>query len=173
MNYLKQKEGEQLCTFCGLCCEGYFHSKAYLYNQEDEKIAEKNEAHIFKDADDRLCFVLPCPVYNQLCTIFPKRPSVCIKHKCDLLKSVFDGTIPLQKALEISDQMKTTVQFLKTDLEKIIKKKKLQNISMLMRDFYEKYPDNRVPAEIKKKHALRLITYAKFQFLKKKYFYEE
>lgn len=172
MNYLKQNKGERLCTFCGLCCEGYFHCKAYIYNQEDEKIAEQNNAIIFKDADDRLCFVLPCPVYNQLCTVYPKRPLVCIKHKCDLLKGVLDGTIPIYKALEIADQMKDTVQFLKTDLEKIKKKKKLHNISILMRYFYEQYPDNRVPPEIKKKHALRLLTYAKFLFLEKKYFYK-
>jgi hypothetical protein len=97
---------------------------------------------------------------------------VCSTHKCKLLKNLLEGTITHHKAEEIVIRMKDTVHLLKRDLQEIIKKKKTHDLSLIMRDFYEQFPCNRLPIDIKKKYAVRLMTYAKFQFMKKKYFYE-
>ena len=73
----------ELCLACGICCQGYLHSKAALGDIERSRAVMLNMEISKKKG--RFFFALPCPHHNRnLCTIYEKRFNVCRRYKCAL-----------------------------------------------------------------------------------------
>lgn len=82
----EQSRGSDLCTQCGLCCTGALHNAAVLDGDEIERAKELGLP--VRDGA-KPGFALPCPrLSGTVCTIYPSRPRVCARYKCQLLLDV-------------------------------------------------------------------------------------
>ena len=91
-------DGVLLCTSCGLCCTGALHDTAAL-DEDEEQAALAAGLPVVRGAE-RLDFALPCPrLEGTRCGIYPDRPRVCARYKCNLLLEVESGALPLATAL--------------------------------------------------------------------------
>ena len=90
--------GSGLCTKCGLCCTGALHHYAVL---DADEIAPARGLGLALRTSGKPGFRLPCPkLQNSVCTIYPDRPRVCGRYKCQLLDDVEAGSTSLGIALE-------------------------------------------------------------------------
>ncbi len=88
--------GSQLCTQCGLCCNGVIHTTAKLDPDEVQSAAALG---LPVQPGEKPSFKLPCPhLENACCTIYGSRPRVCARYKCQLLQDLESGAVPLDEA---------------------------------------------------------------------------
>lgn len=166
-------DGELLCKECGLCCEGVFHSYAYSKCEEDEVIAAKAGIPIvMHQKENTKVFLLPCPVYNNICTIYPDRPSVCINHQCDLLKALLHGSIHHDKAKEIVIKMKKLLNGFLPELKKETNNASTNNPMELIRQMSEGLEDGEDCDHFKRKNKELYLKYGLFLKMRKQYFYK-
>lgn len=159
-------DGTKLCLECGLCCTGVFHDRALIYTEEDKACAKSfNATFVFRD--EKEWFRLPCPVYEEKCTIYPNNPSVCQKHECDLLKNINSGNIKLEKAMSVVQEMKKHIDKIKNNMKSTLLETDNREITFLITRFF-----TTVPQEERKKFSSLLTEYATFLHLKNKYFYK-
>ncbi len=174
MNQKNLLKGEELCKECGLCCRGIFHTYAYLYTDDDIRIAKKeNIPIIFNNEINHNAFTLPCPVFNGLCSIYSERPSVCGAHKCDLLESVLCDDITIEASLHVVKKMQDILNDILPELKDLTRNTASNNPVKLMNNAYDSLGDESSVNKFKKKHATLLIKYGVFNFLRHKYFYKK
>lgn len=162
--------GETLCKECGLCCEGVFHTYAHLHNKNDIFIAKKANIIIKHNEVANIDFFsLPCSGFNKICTIYPERPSVCGKHKCELLKNLIDKQCTLGDALNTVDKLKNILIPLLPTLQELAKNDQTNNPKALMESI-DPHINNK---EFKKSHTKLFIDFGIFCFLVEKYFYTD
>ena len=173
MNTNKLLDGESLCKECGLCCEGVFHTFAYLYNNDDISIAKKANIPIEFNTDaDSNVFTLSCPAFNGLCSIYPERPSVCSKYKCNLLKSVINHDIILEDALNKVSKIKNVLNDILPILKKYIGNHISNKPDYLLSKILDNLEDQSTRDNFKQENKILFIKYGIFYFLKNKYFYK-
>ena len=95
---------KELCGACGLCCNGAIFADVQLQVGD-------NTARLRSLGLEMKCsphgrgmpkFFQPCAAYDGCrCRIYSERPSYCREFECALLKNVFSGTVPKNKALQI------------------------------------------------------------------------
>ncbi len=158
--------GTKLCLECGLCCTGVFHSKAVIYSSEDRECAESFDANIFFQEEVEY-FTLPCPIYDGKCPIYPHNPSVCQSHRCDLLKSIDNNEIKLEKAITIVQKIKQTIYTIDHDIQFSLLETNSKDINFIFSQFFET-----TSKEERKSFVNLLKKYAAFSYLMKKYFYK-
>jgi len=159
-------DGTKLCLECGLCCTGVFHNRALIYTEKDKVCAKEfNADFIFQNEQE--WFKLPCPVYEEKCTIYPKNPSVCQKHECNLLKSINNNEIKLEKAITVVHEMKKIINNIEYDFKSFSFKTDEKEITFLFKQFFAS-----ISKEGRKDFGNLLKEYATFLHLKKKYFYD-
>lgn len=87
-----------LCTSCGLCCAGALHHAVLLVDGETDAARA-----LGLDVGDegRPVFALPCPrLEGTRCGVYDRRPSSCGYYRCQLLRDLDEGKLPLASALE-------------------------------------------------------------------------
>jgi uncharacterized protein len=95
----------EICTSCGMCCDGTLFNKALLKNQADEVLAKNMGMETFIEDQKKRYFKLPCHHFNGCCTVYDKdRPHVCGVYFCQPLKKVQKGTISIDAAKEKIEQ---------------------------------------------------------------------
>lgn len=82
-----------LCISCGLCCSGVIFSYLKVEPAERERPAVRR---LPLHDDGRLD--LPCPVFEQRCTIYDERPQICADYACDVLIALEAGTTTPEEA---------------------------------------------------------------------------
>ncbi|MEI6946671.1 YkgJ family cysteine cluster protein [Paraflavisolibacter sp. H34] len=102
MNSLDQN----LCTSCGMCCNGTLFSHAFLDMDKGEPDETGFQFRVFNLNDQQKAFRLPCCyLQDKTCTIYQDRPySVCAAFKCTLLRWVESDAISFEAALEITTE---------------------------------------------------------------------
>ncbi len=165
-------KSEELCKACGLCCEGIFHSHAYIYSEEDRQFAQEMQVEIFYDDDEKIdAFPLPCPAFDKICTVYPSRPSVCQAHKCNLLNNLNSQKITFDQAMGTVDKMKNILKSLLPELKQIADDSFSNNPIFLRRKIIESFPDKIMSDAFKNKHKKLLMNYSLFIFLRATRFY--
>jgi len=97
---------QQICVMCGSCCDGTLFWHATVQPGEKGNLPEKIEKNYRKDGKDE-SFTLPCPYFNEKCTIYDqKKAKVCSSYRCQLLKDFTDQKISFQDALEVIREAK-------------------------------------------------------------------
>src|SRR5690242_14190979 len=107
MNVSSPQEGHLsgLCTSCGLCCNGVLFDWVPIGDEEAEQVARLGLRLEKEDAETR--FSQPCPMFDGCrCTIYADRPARCRAYRCELLKKVEAGEIPLADALRLVAEAK-------------------------------------------------------------------
>lgn len=90
---------QNLCTECGLCCNGALFDFGPLARDE---VPEKRRAGLrVLEADQKFGFGLPCPqLEGAVCQVYAQRPNTCRAFRCEVLKSVESGDLPYELGLE-------------------------------------------------------------------------
>lgn len=98
-----------LCTQCGLCCQGVVHSHAALDTSELDLAQELSfRVDTFEDG---LGFHLPCPQYQgDRCTSYQHRPRSCVDYQCELLQRFLTGEVSLEESLSLIAQAKVMLE---------------------------------------------------------------
>jgi Fe-S-cluster containining protein len=91
---------EQLCSSCGLCCDGSLFTFVPVSPTEAGRLAGKLEFFTRKAGDQALR--QPCAALeNRCCQVYERRPLACRDFVCPLWKAVDEGDARLDEALAI------------------------------------------------------------------------
>lgn len=91
-------EAADLCTRCGLCCDGTVFENAKAYPEDLPGLARHGLA--LDTASERPAFVLPCAkLAEATCTIYAERFVTCRRFRCKLLQSVEAGETTVAEGL--------------------------------------------------------------------------
>lgn len=97
----------QLCTSCGLCCDGTIYDNLRL---EPGESAEFGTSDRVQESAEGEMLQLPCPLLSgTCCTIYASRPAICRKYRCAQLRAVEDGALPFDAALDNVARAKSLV----------------------------------------------------------------
>lgn len=173
MNLENVLNSEALCKECGLCCQDVFHTYVSLSNDE-VCIIEKTNINVQFNKEKKISFfTLPCPAFNGHCTIYQKRPSVCSKYQCDLLKSIIREEISLKDALKIVNKIKSHLGELLPELHAFSHKDKGNNPPHLMKMIFDNLEEDQTKEQFKKENKKLMMNFAIYNLLKDKYFYKK
>ena len=93
---------QDLCTSCGLCCDGTLFTSVALGPQEQrarDSLARFSAS--FTDRGESETFCQPCVALEiRKCRIYETRPEKCRSFRCDLLKDFQNGVVRLDDALD-------------------------------------------------------------------------
>lgn len=90
----------QLCTQCGLCCDGTLFEDVELDDEREFHLCE-NLGLSIDDSQDEFLLSQPCKALKESqCTVYLHRPQCCRTFYCHLFNQVQQSKITLQKALE-------------------------------------------------------------------------
>jgi hypothetical protein len=92
---------DQLCTRCGLCCDGTLFADVELRAGDDAKRLAKFGLTLHRKGKSKRAFAQPCACFDgTLCTIYEDRPKRCGWFECGLLKRVEAGEMKASIALK-------------------------------------------------------------------------
>lgn len=88
-----------LCTSCGLCCNGVLFDWVPVAEEEREHVVELGLD--VREEQGKLRFAQPCTMFDgRLCAVYAARPDKCRRFRCELLKKVDSNEVPLSEAFE-------------------------------------------------------------------------
>jgi len=89
-----------LCLACGFCCDGTLHTHTVLLAEE---VGAATDVGLLVDvAHNKPAFRQPCTMFRDgCCSIYERRPHVCRRYVCALLKRTMGGEITLEQALRV------------------------------------------------------------------------
>ena len=101
---------EQLCTNCGLCCNGVLFADVELRKGDDaQRLAELGLS--LEKKGRQQAFTQPCACFDgKLCRIYAGRPKLCRMFECGLLKRIQTGELDADPALKIIAHTKRQVK---------------------------------------------------------------
>jgi len=89
-----------LCLACGFCCDGTLHTHTILLGEEVR--AATDVGLVVDIMRDKPAFRQPCTMFRDgCCSIYERRPHVCRRYECALLKRHLGGEITLEQALRV------------------------------------------------------------------------
>jgi len=88
----------QLCTACGMCCDGTLFSFVALTGEEARPLRAAGVE--VREEAGRLKLPQRCGALDGLrCTVYAQRPFVCRRFDCLLARSLTEKELPLDEAL--------------------------------------------------------------------------
>lgn len=91
---------DQLCTQCGLCCDGTLLADVELASRREAASMEALGMAMDEDADGNV-MLLPCAgLKEKCCTVYRHRPKSCRAFECQLLQDAQAGSLTVGRALE-------------------------------------------------------------------------
>ena len=146
-----------------MCCRGIFHPRAVIYDELDLVAAKRIRAEIIHiPGEENPLFRLPCPAFNDVCTVYPDRPSVCRKHQCQVLADTLDESISFEQASQRVKHTKTLLDKLLPTLQQLAQDTSSQRPEELMGKILSRLPAEKDRSEFKKNNSQLLIEYGVF-----------
>ena len=94
------EQASTLCTSCGMCCDGSLFSFVALSTEEARTL--RIQGVDVRDEGGFLKLPQRCGALEGCrCTIYEKRPYVCRRFDCLLVRSLTEKELPLDEALQI------------------------------------------------------------------------
>lgn len=91
---------QEVCVWCGFCCDGTLFLQAGLWQGEKGSLPDKIEQNVVSGKEGDY-FLLPCGYFDGKCTIYDsKRAVVCSAYRCQLLHNLAERKIALSEAKE-------------------------------------------------------------------------
>lgn len=98
----------QLCTACGMCCDGTLFSFVALSSEEARKLRLVGAE--VRDEGGLLKLPQRCgALVGTSCAIYDERPFVCRRFDCLLVRALTDKELPLDEALEVVAEARARV----------------------------------------------------------------
>ena len=89
-----------LCLACGFCCDGTLHTHTVLLTAEVD--AATDVGLVVDVVHNKPAFRQPCTMFRDgSCSIYERRPHVCRRYECALLKRTMGGEITLEQAMRV------------------------------------------------------------------------
>lgn len=102
---MTEKDEHDICISCGFCCDRTLFDVAKL---GEEEVLRDKFIDIETRVNDVRFFKLPCPYFDKKCTIYhEKKPDICSKFKCMLLRNAIKGEITKENAMRAIDNART------------------------------------------------------------------
>ncbi|HNT58159.1 MAG TPA: YkgJ family cysteine cluster protein [Syntrophales bacterium] len=156
----------ELCLACGLCCQGYLHSKAALGDMERSRAKMLNME--ISEKKGKFFFVLPCPHHRRnFCTIYEERFNVCRRYKCALLEKWSCGEVSWDSALETIETLRARFQQIKSKSPVPLPSLTIKSLSDVVRQIKE---DPESPG-IREEHREFLLDYTILKLSIDRFFY--
>lgn len=90
-----------LCTECGLCCDGTLFDSVELYTADDVNALSSLSA-VFVQRPDSVRVQQPCPALaDRCCSVYDSRPATCRSFECDVLRAHDRGDLSLDAARQL------------------------------------------------------------------------
>ena len=100
---------ENLCTSCGLCCDGSLFAEVELKGRRESFTLESFGLDIEEGEESEL-LIQPCGALNGTrCSIYEHRPKCCRTFECRLLRDVEEGKRTRLEASEIIQETRDLV----------------------------------------------------------------
>lgn len=91
---------DELCTRCGLCCDGTLFGDVELRGPAEAARLEALGLDVDTDDADTELLALPCAgLRGTRCSVYPHRPSCCRTFECRLLQQAQRGEVTADVAL--------------------------------------------------------------------------
>jgi Fe-S-cluster containining protein len=88
---------QDLCTSCGLCCDGTIFGIVRVSADESDRLASL--LPLRHDQAHGIVFDQPCPQFSQgCCSIYAQRPARCARYECEVLRAFKAGSLKLDEA---------------------------------------------------------------------------
>ena len=98
---MKPSLTDQLCTRCGLCCDGSLFADVELAGSAEAAGLEVMGLEIEEDDTDGAVLVQPCgALRGKRCGIYAHRPECCRTFECRLLQDARRGAVSVEQAVE-------------------------------------------------------------------------
>ena len=98
---MKPSLTDQLCTRCGLCCDGSLFADVELAGSAEAAGLEVMGLEIEEDDADGALLVQPCAaLQGKRCGIYAHRPECCRTFECRLLQDARRGAVSVRQAVE-------------------------------------------------------------------------
>jgi Fe-S-cluster containining protein len=102
---------DELCTRCGLCCDGTLFGDVELTGCAESARLELLGLDVDGDDADVELLALPCAALTGTrCRIYPQRPQCCRTFTCRLLDQAERGAVTLDEALTRIARARSEVQ---------------------------------------------------------------
>lgn len=97
-------KGSDLCTNCGICCDGTLFTRVGVSPEEKELL--KDKSRFYNKSNGEIRMQLGCGYLGAdgRCECYEYRPELCRGYACDLLRSVEEGITSLPDALAIVEE---------------------------------------------------------------------
>lgn len=93
-----QHERGNLCTECGLCCNGALFDYAELA-RDQVALAGELKLSVLSDSG-KFGYAFPCPQLDgAVCKVYDKRPEVCRTFRCKTLREFEAGNITFDESI--------------------------------------------------------------------------
>jgi len=160
---------QEICVSCGICCGGAMFSHVELH---DDDIASKYVVLDLSIKDDKFQFNLPCNAFSQTsgCQIYEyRRPDMCHKFYCRLMKKFKKNKIGKVEALKIVTSAKNRINGLHEAAAKtgLFSEAELGNIRCIINRMKEELSTT----EALKKYPDLYLKYSALKFLLDDHFY--
>lgn len=106
---------DELCTRCGLCCDGTLFGDVELTGRVESARLEVLGLDIDTDDADAELMALPCvALTGTRCSVYQQRPRCCRTFACRLLLDAQRGAVTVAAALDHIARARTEVQRVET-----------------------------------------------------------
>lgn len=123
-----------VCSKCGICCNGTLFSYVSVYPEEEE-FAKSLGFELIDKGRSKLCIRLGCVKYvDDACTTYLKRPRKCHTYYCVLQRQIMNGTVSHEEGLEIVARMKELSEKIRVGIGEH-HETKVENYRELMHDY--------------------------------------
>lgn len=89
----------EICTQCGMCCDGTLFRTAKIKDEDDQNLAQYLGLTTVHTPEGKRFFQLPCHHFHHCCTIYDQnRPTICGAYFCEPLKKFKKGDLSFEEA---------------------------------------------------------------------------
>lgn len=155
------REENNICIKCGLCCDGTLFSRARIF--EGETIDNKLEMEVIKiENKDTEGFALPCGyLKDRVCSIYysnrPKRPLICSRFKCKLLRKYEKQEGSYEDALIIIENTKALITNFNIEIKNYFPDIASESINVKLSKLDEKHYESLNQLAFRKKYGKVLL----------------
>lgn len=102
-------KAEDLCSRCGLCCNGVLFADVELKKDDPKRLAKSGLSLMHKGRG--LAFAQPCACFDgTLCRIYEERPAHCRAFECGVLQRTQVGRLSTAAALSLIERARSKAE---------------------------------------------------------------
>jgi uncharacterized protein len=166
VNVSKEKVTTQLCSSCGMCCNGVIFADLKLTKTDSPELLASRGVPLRWRGKTAL-LSQPCPALDgTLCRVYADRPSRCRTFECRLLQRVQNGSVRASTAMKRIRRALARAESVKTILRELGQRDETRPLSVRCREVMMEPLDlSAAPDKVRLRGQLLLAVHALTQSL--------